>query len=150
MTSASTGPATGSTTGPAPAPVTNKAYGALVGIASLGILLQGLWAGLFMAAWGGGGQSADTWEFVHARGADVTLLVSVAALVLAVTKLKARRDLVVGTVVLVALLVLEYVLGSLMADAGAASLTAVHVPLAMLLMAVAVWLPLRHRPRPVR
>lgn len=147
MTSASaSSPATTATTA---APTTNKAYGALVGIASLGILLQGLWAGLFMAAWA---QRSDggTWEFVHARGADVTLLVSVAALVLAVTKLKARRDLVVGTVVLVALLAVEYVLGSLMADADAHVLTAVHVPLALLLMAVAVWLPLRHRPRPVR
>jgi hypothetical protein len=41
------------------------------------------------------------------------------------------------------LLVVEAYLGGLIRDDGKDSLTAVHVPLALALMALAVWLPLR-------
>ena len=46
---------------------------------------------------------------------------------------------------LLVLLVVESYLGGEIVDHGKDSLTAVHVPLAMLIMAVAVWLPLRSR-----
>ena len=42
---------------------------------------------------------------------------------------------------------LEAYLGGLIRDDGKDALTAVHVPLAMAIMAVSVWLPLRARAR---
>ena len=52
-----------------------------------------------------------------------------------------RRDLVVGSAALTVLLVVEAYIGG---EIGAnSSLTAVHIPLAMALMALSVWLPLR-------
>ncbi|WP_129337916.1 hypothetical protein [Cellulomonas endophytica] len=124
---------------------TSRPYGALVGITSLGILLQGLWAGVLMAQ--EDPAARDTWASVHQRGAEITLLLALVALVVVLARLRERRDLVVGTTVLVVLLALEYVVGLLWGDAEVRGMAVVHVPLAMLLMAVAVWLPLRHRPR---
>jgi heme A synthase len=67
------------------------------------------------------------------------------ALVIAWVKLRDRRDLLLGSTALVVLLVLESYIGGLIADDSQDSLTAIHVPLAMATMAVAVWLPLRAR-----
>ena len=61
----------------------------------------------------------------------------------ALFRLRHRKDLLLGAIVLVVLLVLEAYLGGLIRDDGKDSLTAVHIPLAMFLMAVSVWLPLR-------
>jgi hypothetical protein len=59
--------------------------------------------------------------------------------------LRRRRDLVLGSIVLTVLLVLEAYIGGLIRDDGMDSLTPVHVPLALLVMGVAVWLPFRAR-----
>ena len=68
-------------------------------------------------------------------------------------RLRARRDLWLGSLVLTVLLVVEAYLGGLIRDDGKDSLTAVHVPLALALMGLAVGLPLRAAARvasPVR
>jgi hypothetical protein len=113
-------------------------WSALVGLTSLGVLLQGLWAGLFLR------RDADgsTWFSVHQHGAEVTVTLALLAAVAAAVWLRHRRDLLVGTVLLLVLLVAEYFLGR----AGGGSV-AVHVPLAMLLMGLAVWLPMAARRR---
>lgn len=121
-------------------------FGCLVGIAALAILLQGLWAGIFLEH-DGHRDAASGWIDVHARGADVALLFAVLATVYAVWKHRERRDLWVGSAVLAVLLVVESYIGGLVRDAGRDTLTAVHVPLAMALMALAVWLPMRARKR---
>ena len=113
-------------------------WSALVGLTSLGVLLQALWAGLFLR------RDADgsTWSSVHQHGAEATVTLAALATIAAAMWLRNRRDLLVGTVLLLGLLVVEYLLGR----AGGASV-AVHVPLAMVLMGLAVWLPMaaRHR-----
>ena len=121
-------------------------FSALVGIAALAVLLQGLWAGIFLEH-DGRRDAASGWIDVHARGADVALLFAVLATVYAVWKRRERRDLWIGSAVLAVLLVVESYLGGLVRDDGKDSLTAVHVPLAMALMALAVWLPMRARRR---
>ena len=63
------------------------------------------------------------------------------ATVIAVLKLRSRRDLVFGSGALVVLLVVESYIGGLIGDHS--GLTAVHFPLAMALVGLAVWLPLR-------
>lgn len=109
----------------APTPLSREphspVYGVLMGLASLGVLLQGLWAGLFL----GRGSAGGYWIRMHAMGAQVTLLLAV-------------------------LILLEGLIG--VWTSGSTSLTAVHVPLAMLLLVLAVYLPVLHRrgaqPRP--
>ena len=124
-----------------------RAVRLLLGGSALLILLQGLWAGLFLEHDGQRG-AAGSWITVHARGGELAILLAGAATVVAFVKLRGRTDLWGGSAVLTAVLVLESYLGGLIRDAGKNTLTAVHVPLAMALMGLAVWLPLRAR-RPV-
>ena len=128
-----------STSGPA---ARHPVYSALVGLASLGVLLQGLWAGLFIQE----GQAYDEqWVEVHALGAEITIALSALGVVAAFVWLRQRRDLLIGSVVLTVLLVLESYIGGEIG--GRSGLTAIHFPLAMALMGLAVWLPLRARSR---
>ena len=113
-------------------------WSALIGLTSLGVLLQGLWAGLFLRR----GTDGSTWVSVHQHGAEATITLALVATAAAAVWLRHRRDLLVGTVLLLVLLVVEYFLGR----AGGGSI-AVHVPLAMLLMGLAVWLPMAARRR---
>jgi hypothetical protein len=117
---------------------TNRLYSALVGLSTLVVLLQGLWAGLFIQE---GVDYNDSWVEVHARGADLAIALALAATVVALVKLRPRRDLVVGSIAFTVLLVLEAYLGGLIGDH--AGLTVIHFPLAMALMGLAVWLPFR-------
>jgi hypothetical protein len=121
-------------------------FSALCGLAALAVLLQGLWAGIFLEH-DGRRDDANGWIDVHARGGEVALVLAAAAAAVALWKLRSRTDLWVGSLVLVGLLVLESYLGGLIRDDGKDTLTAVHVPLAMAIMAVSVWLPLRARLR---
>lgn len=121
-----------------------RTFSALSGLAALAVLLQGVWAGIFLQ-----GDNRDryaSWIDVHARGGDVAIAFAALATAYAVGKLRERRDLWIGAGVLTVLLVLEAWLGGLVRD-GSDALTIVHVPLAMALMGVAVWLPLRARRR---
>lgn len=115
-------------------------FSALVGLTSLLILLQGLWAGIFLQE-DGKRDDYETWLSVHEGSGYLAVLLALAATVVALVQLRHRRDLWVGSLVLTVLLIVEVGLGSLIEDAGA--LTVVHIPLAMALMAIVVWLPLR-------
>jgi len=142
--------ATTTTTRPRPRPTTrttsSPVFSALIGLAALAVLLQGLWAGIFLEH-DGQRDAAASWIDVHARGADIGILLGILATAYAVWKLRSRRDLWVGSAVFTVLMILEGYIGGLIRDAGKDTLTAVHVPLAMALMALAVWLPLRARQR---
>jgi heme A synthase len=125
-------------------PATDRArsplYSALVGLASLGVLLQGVWAGLFIR------EHADYdshWVAVHSLDGQVTTALALVATAVAFVQLRAQRDLVLGTALLTVLLVVEVALGEGVGRSHA--LQAVHIPLALALMGLAVWLPLRAR-----
>lgn len=119
-------------------------FAALIGVSALAVLLQGLWAGIFLEH-DGHRDAASGWIDVHARGADVALLFAALATVYAFWKLRSRKDLWGGGLFFTLLIVVESYLGGLIRDDGKDTLTAVHVPVAMALMALAVWLPLRAR-----
>ena len=121
----------------------HPAYSALVGLASLGVLLQALWAGLFVHE---GKDYEDKWVHVHALGGEITIALSAAATIVAFVAMRHRRtDLLAGSAALTVVLILEAYIGGLIGNHS--SLTAVHFPLAMALMGLAVWLPLRARGR---
>lgn len=135
--------ATTTTTNP-PAARTSSVFSALVGVTAVVVILQGVWAGIFLEHDGARDGSAS-WIDVHARGADLTIVLAAVATVYAFVKLRERKDLWAGSAVLTVLLVLEAYLGGLIRDQGKDVLTAVHVPLAMGLVALVVWLPVRAR-----
>ena len=119
-------------------------FDVLIGLTAVAVLLQGLWAGLFLQHDGKRDQ-ASNWIDVHARGADIAIVLAAAATVAAILKLRRRRDLWGGAAVLTVLLVAEAYIGGLIRDASKDTLTVVHVPLAMAIMGLAVWLPVRSR-----
>ena len=114
------------------------AYTAIIGVAAVLVLLQAVWAGLFIRE---GEDYRDNWVEIHARGADLAIILGIVAFVVLVVKLRSRRDLLIGTAAFVVALVLEAYLGGLIGDSPA--LTVVHFPLAMAIMGLSVWLPLR-------
>lgn len=125
-------------------PPRSRLFAAVSGLAALVVLLQGLWAGIFLEH-DGERDAAGTWIDVHARGGEIALVLAVVAAVVAWLRLRSRKDLLAGSVALVVLLVAESWLGGLIRDDSQDALTAVHVPLAMAIMGLAVWLPLRAR-----
>jgi heme A synthase len=127
-----------------PAPAADRTrsplYGVLIGLATLGVLLQGVWAGLFIREHS---DYAPRWVAVHALDGQVTAALALVATGVAFVQLRRRRDLVLGSAVFTLLLVAEVALGSALGSAQ--GLLALHIPLALALMALAVWLPLRAR-----
>jgi heme A synthase len=117
----------------------NPLFSTLIGLATLGVLLQGLWAGLLVRE---GEEYRESWVHVHAIDGEVTIVLALVATIVAVVRMRAtRRDLVVGSAVFTVLLVLQAYLGGLIG--GSPGVTAIHFPLAMALMGMAVWLSLR-------
>jgi heme A synthase len=112
-------------------------FSAIIGLASLGVLLQGVWAGLFF----GDSGNHDLWVRVHQIGGMVTGALALVAAIVALAQLRHRRGVVVGAIVFFVLVVAEIGLGEALGDQR--GLAAVHIPLAMALMGLAVWLPLR-------
>lgn len=120
----------------------SRAFTILIGFASLAIVLQGLWAGLFIHE---GHDYQQNWVEVHARGGDIAIALAAIASVVAVMKLRSRPGLVAGSIALTILLALEAFLGGLIGDSP--SVTIIHFPLALALMGLAVWLPFRSAKR---
>ena len=116
----------------------------LIGLSALAVLLQGVWAGIFLQH-SGQRSNYPGWIEVHARGADVALALGIVAFAVLVWKLRDRRDLLIGTGLYVVGVIVESYLGGRIREQGDDVLTVVHIPLALALMALAVWLPLRAR-----
>ena len=81
------------------------------------------------------------WVDVHARGADAAIALAVIATGVAIWRHRQRRDLIFGGAIFAVLLLLEAYIGGLIGQHSGAS--AVHFPIAMGLMGLAVWLPFR-------
>jgi hypothetical protein len=118
-------------------------YAALVGLTSLAVWLQGLWAGLFVRE----GKDFDAtsaqsnWVEVHDWGARIAIVLALASFVVAVSRLRVRRDLVIGTGALFVLLLLEAYIGGAIGEHP--NWPSFHIPLAMGLMGLSIWLPTR-------
>lgn len=125
-------------------PQDGKIFAILTGITSLVVLLQAVWAGVFLEH-DGERDASSAWIEMHARGAELAIVLALATTVFAFVRMRPRKDLWLGSLALTMLLVLESYLGGLIKDAGKDTLTAVHVPLGMAIMALVVWIPLRAR-----
>jgi membrane-associated PAP2 superfamily phosphatase len=124
-------------------PARDRLFSSLIGLTSLVILLQGLWAGLFIREGKDFDESSaqSRWVEVHDWGARIAIVLALISLIVAAIRLRSRRDLLIGTVVLFLALLLEAYIGGEIGDHPA--WPSYHVPLAMLLMALSIWLPFR-------
>ncbi len=132
------------TQAPGTAPTRNRTFNVLIGLTALAVLLQGLWAGIFLEH-DGNRDAAGNWIDVHARGGDIAIGLALLASVVGFVKLRRRKALWIGSAVLTLLLALEAYLGGLVRDDSKDTLTAVHVPLGMAIMALVVWIPVHAR-----
>jgi hypothetical protein len=116
-------------------------YAALVGLVALAILLQAVFAGVFIEP---GAHSG--WLNAHDINADVALGISIVAAVYAFVLLRqSARSLVIGSVALVALLIALVAIGHAITGSGDHGLTPVHIPLALLAFGLTIWLSVRAR-----
>lgn len=116
-------------------------FTSIIGVTSLIVLVQGVFAGVFLAH-DGERDASSGWIDAHAWGAHVSTVLAIAAALLAIVTLREVKPLLVGSVALAVLLIVESYLGGLIRDSSKDTLTIVHVPLAMAIMGVTVWLSL--------
>jgi hypothetical protein len=116
-----------------------RVFNALVGVTTLGILLQAITAGEFVSQRGRG-----AWIAVHDIIANATIVAAIVVAVIGIVLVRATdRALAWSSVALAVLLVVQTVIGHLITDAHADAWIGVHVPLAFVIVALAVWLAIR-------
>lgn len=119
-----------------PAPAAVRTFSVVNGLTLLGVLLQALWAGAFIDQTG-----RETWVTVHEIGGFVVVVLSlVAALVAIVMLRRADPALTFGAVGLFVLIVVQTGLGEAITKAGRQELIVSHVPLAMLIFGLGIYL----------
>lgn len=119
-------------------------FSALTGVIALVVLLQFVFAGVFLR-YDGKRDASSSWIDAHAWGAHIGTVLAIITAVYAVWRLRARKDLLIGSIALAVLFLVESYIGGAIRDDGKDSWTAVHVPIAFLLTSLVVWLPLRAR-----
>jgi heme A synthase len=111
-----------------------RVFSIVNGLALLGVLAQGLTGGAFL-----GGVSGPNWAQLHQLNAGAVEALALVAAILALATQRRRRGIAVFSPVLFALLVLQHGLGAAISG-GNRALAAVHVPVALLVMALGVYL----------
>jgi hypothetical protein len=116
-------------------------FAALTGLTSLAILLQGVFAGEFIQHGAHG-----SWLNAHDVNADVAVTLAVVTAGYALARLRSQaRTLVVGSVVLAVAVIVQDVIGHAITDSGDDGLIPVHVPLALAIFGLTIWLSVRAR-----
>jgi len=127
---------------PAPsgsAPRGLRLFNALIGVTTLGIFVQAITAGEFVSQ-----EHRDGWITAHNISANVTILVALVTAVIGLVLVRATDKMLAWSgLVLFALLILQTVLGHLITEGEADGWIGVHVPLAFVIVALAVWLAVR-------
>jgi hypothetical protein len=120
-----------------------RVHAALTGLIALAVLLQGVWAGFFLEH-DGARDAAGGWITTHMIGGDIALLLSIIATVVALVAMRPLKAVWGASLALTVLLIIEVGLGALI-HGGTAALTVVHIPLALVIMALATYLPILTR-----
>jgi heme A synthase len=122
----------------APAQSSLKGFSALVGATSLAIFLQAITAGEFVSQ-----DHREGWIAAHDIVSNIVAVLALATMVFTIVRLRtASRPLLVGTIVLFVLVVIQTVLGHQITDSKQDWLIGIHVPLALIIFGIAVWLPI--------
>ena len=116
-------------------------FAALIGLTSLAIILQGVFAGVFIEP-----GTHTGWLDAHNANADVAGALAILSAVYAVIWLRtAARSLAIGSIVLAVLVIALIAVGHAIAGSNDHGLTPVHVPLALLAFGLTIWLSLKAR-----
>ncbi|MCE5291718.1 MAG: hypothetical protein LLG14_21110 [Nocardiaceae bacterium] len=116
----------------------SRVFSFLIALSSFTVVLQGVWAGLFLRE----GEGYDEeWIDVHGDGGLIALGLAILACAFGLLQLRARRWLVALGLVYAALLAVEVYLGGLVGETG--GLAAIHIPLALVIVALGTHLFLR-------
>ena len=116
-------------------------FAALIGLTSLAILLQGVFAGVFIEP---GAHSG--WLDAHDINADVAGALAIGTAIYAVGWLRAAApSLAIGSTVLAVLVIALAAIGHAIVGSHDDGLTPVHVPLALLAFGLTIWLSVKAR-----
>ncbi len=116
-----------------------RAFNALVGVTTLGIFLQAITAGEFVSQ-----EHRAGWISAHDIIGNATLVVALVTAILGVVSLRRSSPAIAwASVALFVLLVLQIVIGHLITDGKQDGWIGVHVPLAFVIFAIAIWLSVR-------
>jgi hypothetical protein len=114
-----------------------RLFAAVIGLTSLAILAEAVLAGAFLGKRTGRHTLVDS----HGMLANLTVLLAVISVVAAWRLAKLRRGpLLVGSIVLLVLIVIQTVVGHIISDGHHPGWIVVHVPVAMLVFGLTVWL----------
>jgi len=120
---------------------TGPIFAALIGLTTLAILLQAVFAGEFVDRSHTGG-----WLSAHNANAVVVIALAVITAIYAVVALRnTARALVIGSIVLAVLVIVQTVIGHAITDDNDNGLLVIHIPLAMLVFGLAIWLSAKAR-----
>ncbi|MBV9160159.1 MAG: hypothetical protein JO309_10435 [Pseudonocardiales bacterium] len=134
-TSTQPGPAPGPSAENHPSAGAMRTFSILNGLTLLGVLLQAVWAGAFIDR---AGRSA--WITVHEIGAFVVVVLALATALAAVTLRRAHSALPLAALGLLVLIIVQTGLGEAITRTGANELTVAHVPIAVLIFGLGVYL----------
>jgi len=116
-------------------------FAALTGLTALAILLQAVFAGEFINRAHRGG-----WLSAHDVNGDVTIALAVITAIYALVALRqSARPLVIGAVTLAVLVGAQAAIGHAVTDGGHDWLLVIHIPLALLVFALTIWLSVHAR-----
>jgi len=108
----------------------------LNGLTLLGVLLQAVWAGEFIGRHGG----RQDWVAVHEIGGFVVVVLALATAVAAVALRRASSAVMFGALGLLVLIVVQTGLGEAITKSDANELIAAHIPIAVLVFGLGVYL----------
>lgn len=121
----------------------------LLGFTASAVVRQGRWPGwrppgpkFCSSTTTVNGGAPSSWISIQSQGGDIAIGPALLATIVAVGKLRERKDLWMGSAAPTVLLIVEAYIGALIVDASNDTLTALHIPLAIAVMALVVWLPL--------
>ncbi len=116
-------------------PGTIRAFSILNGLTLLGVLLQAVWAGEFIDRHG-----RHNWLAVHEIGAFVVVVLALATALAAVALRRASSAVTFGALGLLVLIVVQTGLGEAITKSDANELIAAHIPIAVLIFGLGVYL----------
>ncbi len=115
-----------------------KVFSALVGLTSLAVFAQAIIAGEFVSQ-----RHRMSWIDIHSIVADILAVLALATMIFTIVALrKVSRALLIGTIILFVLVVVQIFIGHQITDESRDWLIGIHVPLAFIIFAIAIWLPI--------
>lgn len=113
-----------------------RAFSVVNGLTLLGVLLQAVWAGAFIDRPVG----RDIWITVHEIGGFVVVVLALVTVLATIALRRAGSALTIGALSQLVLIAVQTGLGEAITKAGSDALITVHVPLAVLIFGLGIYL----------